>query len=377
MLTSVAAKPYTYLGRMKRLHELDGLRAAAILSVLLIHFSPHSNAFLFGWVGVDLFFVISGYLITTILLGLRDHPRPYRVFYWRRSIRILPAYYVVLAGVAILVALKHEPSSRATWMSPIFFLPAINHGISFHLIAQRLAGAPFDFSHQAFARPLLSRFVYGIGVYWSLAVEELFYLLWAPVVLKAPRRWLLTIALVPILMCPLLRGLTHTSSWGEGIGFLTRFDTLAVGALLALLLSARPETGWKVLLTPIPVLLILLASLCVKCGMLQGQEVRSYELFAIVGYTFVALLFGCIVGMCVRWTGSPALAILRFGPFVYLGVVSYAVYLIHCFVYVGVAKLVSGDVVRAVVATATTIAIAAASWKWFEGPILRLRNLVT
>jgi len=347
---------------MKRLREIDGLRAAAILSVLLIHYSPHSNAYLFGWIGVDLFFVISGYLITTILLGLRDHPRPYRVFYWRRSIRILPAYYVVLAAAAIVIALKHEPSSRATWMSPLFFLPAFDRGISFHLITERLAGAPFDLSHQAFARPVLSHFIYGIGVYWSLAVEELFYLLWAPVVLKAPRKWLPSIALLPIIVCPLLRGLTHTANWGEGMGFITRLDTLAVGALLALLLSAKPETRGKALLTPIPILLILIAALCVKCGVLQGQEVRSYELFAVVGYTLVALLFGCIVGICVQQTGHPALAILRFGPFVYLGVISYVVYLTHFFVYVGLARFVSGDVLRALVATAATIAIAAASF---------------
>ena len=361
---------------MKRLHEIDGLRAVAILSVLLIHFTPHSNAYLLGWVGVDLFFVISGYLITTILLGLRNHPRPYRVFYWRRSIRILPAYYAVIAVVAVVAALAHEQSSRSMWMSPLFFYPAIKRGVSLHLIAERLTGAPFDLSHQAFVRADLSHFVFATGVYWSLAVEELFYLLWAPLVLKAPTKWLPTIALLPILGCPLLRGLTHTASWLEGFGFLTRLDTLAMGAGLALLLYVRPDTGWKVLLTPIPVVLGLLVALCIKCGVLQGQEVRSYELFAVIGYTLVAAFFACLVGICVQCTGCRALAILRFGPFVYLGVISYVVYLTHFFVYVGVAKLVSGDLVRGVVATAATIAIAAASWKWFEGPILRLRNLV-
>src|SRR5215469_9274502 len=93
-----------------RILELDGLRALAITAVMLFHFSPHHNHFKLGWAGVDLFFVISGFLITGILLDLRTDPSPYRTFYWRRVLRIFPPYYAVLAAVAVIAFfIHHEP----------------------------------------------------------------------------------------------------------------------------------------------------------------------------------------------------------------------------------------------------------------------------
>ncbi|HEX5284027.1 MAG TPA: acyltransferase family protein, partial [Bryocella sp.] len=81
---------------MSRILELDGLRAIAILLVLGCHYPGFANRAKrlpeFGWVGVDIFFALSGYLITTILLGLRGRSAPYRTFYSRRAIRILPPY---------------------------------------------------------------------------------------------------------------------------------------------------------------------------------------------------------------------------------------------------------------------------------------------
>lgn len=140
----------TGMKQSSRILELDGLRTLAISAVLLIHFSPHSKLFEMGWVGVDLFFVISGFLITGILLNLRSDSHAYRKFYWRRMIRIFPPYYAVLALVAILAFVHHEGFDRSTWLRVLFFLPAIKVGISFHLIFHRLMGAGFDLSHKLF-----------------------------------------------------------------------------------------------------------------------------------------------------------------------------------------------------------------------------------
>lgn len=358
-----------------RIFELDSLRTIAITAVLLIHFSPHSNVFDMGWVGVDLFFVISGFLITGILLNLRSDPNPYRTFYWRRVIRIFPPYYAVLAVVAVLMFVDHESFDSWTWLRALFFLPAIRVGIPFHLILHRLTGdAAFDMSRQAFVPADLSLYFRGLGVYWSLAVEELFYLLWAPVVLKGSRRLIMVFAIAPLFVCPILRGLAHTVEWSEGLGFITRFDSLAVGGCVALLLRAKPNVSGWTLLSPLPPLLLCLGWLCMRCGMFHGIEVRSTELFSIFGYTVLALIFGCVVAACIRWEGTPVFAPLRLRPILYIGTISYTMYLVHFFVYVGVARVLNGDLLRGVVAASLTVGVAALSWKYFESPILRLRN---
>ncbi len=328
-----------------------------------------------GWVGVDLFFVISGFLITGILLNLRSDSNAYRKFYWRRIIRIFPAYYAVLALAAVLIFVHHEEFQRFMWMRVLFFLPAIKLGIPVHLMLHRLMGtAGFDFSHQSFVPGDFSKYQYGLGVYWSLAVEELFYLLWAPVVLKGSRRLIVVFAVAPLFVCPILRGLAHTVDWWEGLGFITRFDSLAVGACVALLLRSRPNISKWTLIAPLPPLFICLAWLCIQCGLFRGVEIRSTELFTIFGYSVIALIFACLVASCVRWEGDPWFAVLRLRPVVYIGAISYTVYLAHFFIYVGVSRLLTGDLLRGVVAASLTVALAAFSWKYFESPILRLRD---
>ena len=211
-------------------------------------------------------------------------------------------------------------------------------------------------------------------MYWSLAVEELFYLIWAPVVLKGSRKLITTVAIVPLFVCPLLRGLAHTYYEFEYYGFLTRFDALAVGACVALLLTAKLKISkWK-LLTPIIPLSACFIALCVHCGVLRGRDINSSELFSIIGYTLTALTFGCVVRACVQFKGDPAFSFLRLKPLVYIGTISYTMYLTHLLIYIAVAKVVSGDLARLVCAALLTIGIAAISWKYFESPILRLRN---
>src|ERR1035438_8597101 len=97
---------------MQRIKELDGLRAIAILLVLGCHYQGFAPLLYglpeFGWFGVDIFFVLSGYLITTILLGLRDQPKPYQTFYSRRAIRIFPPYFAALVPVFALGLIFHQ-----------------------------------------------------------------------------------------------------------------------------------------------------------------------------------------------------------------------------------------------------------------------------
>jgi peptidoglycan/LPS O-acetylase OafA/YrhL len=217
-------------------------------------------------------------------------------------------------------------------------------------------------------------FVGGTGVYWSLEVEELFYLLWAPVILKCSRKTILVFAIAPLVVCPIVRGLAHTPNWYEYFSFVPRFDTLAVGGCLALLFRAKPNLPKWVILAPIPPLLAALGWLCVHCGLFRDVEVRSTESFSIFGYSLLASLFGCVIGACVQWEKHPALAPLRLKPIVYIGTISYTMYLIHLEIYLIFSKIISEDLLRGVVAMSLTVVLAALSWKYFESPILRLRN---
>ena len=161
------------------LPELDGLRGLAILWVVLYHCNPRLEgtwiycASLWGWAGVILFFVLSGFLITSILLATRDKPHYFHNFHARRALRIWPVYMLVLVvvylnapwfiGPSVLDAIKAAP-----WLAYIFFVQNL-----FHLTLPP-----------------------AIGPTWALAIEEQYYFLWAPLVRFLRRPWMLARVLV-------------------------------------------------------------------------------------------------------------------------------------------------------------------------------------
>jgi peptidoglycan/LPS O-acetylase OafA/YrhL len=174
---------------LQRITELDGLRAIAIFAVFLCHFGPGNgplSAWLaLGWSGVDLFFAISGFLITGILLGLREHEAPYKTFYWRRSLRIFPPYYLALTLILLLAFLNGEPVYRSDAIRYGLFLVSVKTDLIKSMIyrvvlhVQPVYSLPF--SAAGFYVP---KFRESLSAFWSLSVEELFYLVWAPVILK-------------------------------------------------------------------------------------------------------------------------------------------------------------------------------------------------
>jgi peptidoglycan/LPS O-acetylase OafA/YrhL len=379
---------------MTRIKELDGLRALAILAVLLFHFRPiHQPIFNFteiGWAGVDLFFVISGFLITGILVKLRHHPTPFKEFYWRRVLRIFPPYYLALLFILLLAFFHAEEVSRMEQVGAWFFSTSLFKGVSAHLMAQRLfhpAGLdivpqPFDHHHYMY-------FKRGLLVFWSLSVEEFFYLVWAPIVLKGSRRLVVFCSVAPLIVCPLIRALNLTSSNFVEVagGFITRFDTLSAGACLSLLFLAvqRGELSMRLLergvLIVMPASAAALALLSWRCGWFRQIELRSTSGFNIFGYGLLAIFFATLVAVCVRWSGSKVTRALRIESLMYLGSISYMMYLIHVplYVAVGVALARIGAVahlaiVQEVLAIGFTIALAALSWKYFESPILKFKD---
>jgi peptidoglycan/LPS O-acetylase OafA/YrhL len=226
---------------MGRIKELDGLRAIAVLGVLATHFVPPTsrlrNLLGLGWSGVDLFFAISGFLITGILIGLRQKEAPFRTFYWRRTLRIFPPYYLALALILALALVHAERVDYEEILRHALFVSSAAPGFVKFAVRRLSIQAP------AALFPQLTHYVYSalqfkdcFGIYWSLSVEELFYLVWAPIVLKGSRRAVLFFSVAPLLLCPVLRGLAHVSPHiGEGMGFVFRFDSLSAGGCVALL----------------------------------------------------------------------------------------------------------------------------------------------
>ncbi len=208
----------------KYMPAIDGLRAFAVLAVLIVHFPwmPAPRHVLldrlhlqpltqYGWVGVDLFFVISGFLITGILLDSKQSSHYFRNFYARRALRIWPLYYAVLCFVFVIYPLLHP------------------HGT----VAQNLTGWPYYlFYVQNFV--FFDNGVPLLGVTWSLAIEEQFYITWPLIVLLCSRKRLRVIAATLLLASPVIRlVLDHTFGHYPTITF-SRMDGILAGSLLAL-----------------------------------------------------------------------------------------------------------------------------------------------
>jgi peptidoglycan/LPS O-acetylase OafA/YrhL len=281
---------YEEFRETKYFPELDGLRALSILLVISIHTTDPLWAPLKGNVGVTIFFVISGFIITTLLLREEDRRGQVRIgaFYARRAFRILPVYYLVLLAYIVLIGvLKVQPGAADLWQALPYFATYQN-----------------DFAHSDS----------GFSVTWSLAIEEKFYLFWPLLFLPAvPRVWrwrvaaLLAVAVAPFALAP--------GDWTYPAIYAPIID----GCLVALLMhnprgysAVRPLTGGY-----ITVLLLVTAA---------AQEVL-FENDENVHVVF-ALLVALAVPTCL--TGPEWLRrLLRSRLMVYIGTRSYILYLIH------------------------------------------------
>jgi peptidoglycan/LPS O-acetylase OafA/YrhL len=310
---------------------LDGIRGLAIAMVLVYHctnFTARTAAdwgllglVSFGWAGVDLFFVLSGYLITGILLDQKGSPHFLRNFYARRVLRIFPLYYAVLAGA--LYVLPHV-------------LPTEKLGRSAGVAADAVWYWTY-LSNFAIARAHGFRSAV-IDISWSLAIEEQFYLLWPATVLFCSRRTLLRVAVAAGLFS---LGLRLVLRLGLGVGAHevyvltpTRLDGLAVGAAAAILArgpggvgALRPAARRIAALAGPLALGLLVHEFYVQRDMLTPGEVRP---LGTVGLSLLALSFGAMLVLAV--TAPPASALGRFfasGLLRTFGKYSYAMYLFH------------------------------------------------
>jgi peptidoglycan/LPS O-acetylase OafA/YrhL len=376
--------PTTIPNWSARIPALDGLRGVAILLVLLRHavfgvssvqgIETHSpltflllSAGQLTWSGVDLFFVLSGFLIGGILLDARLSPRYFQTFYLRRVYRILPLYLLIL-GLSLLPHLLAEFSpARAAHTTP---LPI--PWWAYALFIQN-----FWMSHLGTFGPS------GIGITWSLAIEEQFYLSIPLLIRKVRPRNLLIVLLTVVFCAPWLRVLLHSSMLFPGLASYvlmpTRADALCLGVLAALLV--RNQTFWSWLQSHRRILwsvtILFFLGTCYMTW--QGYDALSLPM-TIWGFSWLAAFYTCILLIAILPGGGIVPRILQNQSLMRLGTLAYCSYLIHVAImnalrhplkahfphYPVAAWLVGG-----LVGMALTLAVAALSFTYFERPLLR------
>ena len=371
-----------------RVPELDGLRGLAILLVVFYHyisggFTPEGglldrfirNFFPLTWTGVDLFFVLSGFLIGGILIDCRNAENYFKTFYIRRICRILPLYFFWLALFFIL---------------PWWFSPRIHPEWYATVFTQEIPHFPkwgYVFFLQNIYAAQTSLFgPYWMAVTWSLAIEEQFYLLLPLVIWFVPSRKLPGVLISLIMFVPAIRlffYLYHPAVYVYTL-LPCRADTLLLGVLCAYLIRQEKSRCWlekrgRQLYLMLVVLLLGAGGLTVFA---RKQDMfafmNSFELVSF-GYTWLAFLYACLLLIVITAKKGLIAGIMRLRLLRYFGIIAYGIYLIHFPINFLAHGLILGkepqiksplDAVVTLVAFLTTLLMATLSWRFLEKPII-------
>jgi peptidoglycan/LPS O-acetylase OafA/YrhL len=348
---------------------LDGVRGIAILLVVCFHNFGFINYFFFGWLGVDLFFVLSGFLITDILIREAGSKNYLKTFYTRRVLRIFPIYYLLLFIFLIIIPrysslninLDYYTSNQA-WMwtytqNWLYILkPHANTNILLHL--------------------------------WSLAVEEQFYLIWPFVILliRSPKI-LLGLSLFVLLGILLLRLIAWNRQL-EGFEYFSwftfsRIDGICIGSALALIKFISP----KFITNNTPYIILSVAVFNFVFYFINKQNGFSFPYFPLIGYSTFAIVFAVVIYEAATLNRNFITIPLSFSPLRFIGKVSYGFYIYHWPVYVLLYPVLTDylqpilktssvnlQLAAAFVATLTGFAISVFSYYFFEKPFLKLKK---
>ena len=366
---------------------LDGLRAIAILLVMFGHISsslnwPVESAFQkpfnlltnMGWVGVQLFFVLSGFLITQILLKDRAKPNYFKNFYIRRSLRIFPIYYLTLLFFFVLIPLIY---GIPEWLGD-----SVDDQIWFWTYLQNW-NRPFS-NHGALA-PL-----------WSLAIEEQYYLIWPLFVFLFQNKTLKLICFFMIVSAPIFRFFlyNHLPDYVEGENIakataynftIARWDAIAVGSLIGILV----KEGKTHLLQSVAKFGIIIFAIVILTQIALFSNFTSVAPgIGLFNQSTAAFFFGCVIILIYSSIDSNwSVRALELAPLKSIGKVSYSMYLFHLPLSVvwinywdvsfeSMSGLKTLFVVFAnyVTLVLITYGLSLVSWKVFEHPILRYKD---
>ncbi len=349
----------------RHMPQLDGLRALAVLGVLVHHYINLEQVtwrwvrLPWGHLGVRLFFVLSGFLITGILLGYRTEADSGSTqkneclwrFYYRRFLRIFPLYYMVLT-IALLAQIP--PTAQFVgWLA--------TYTLNFKVAVDGVWPPQ-------------------VGHFWTLAVEEQFYLLWPWLVLFMPRRWLKWLVLGAISAGPLYRWIAVANDFNAIATYSIPFasmDSLAMGAGIALM-AADARRDWVnhvMNFIILPVAAVGTVVMHVWCLYDPKPNTVLFDLF-------VSMLFGWMIFRASCGFKGVAGSFLQAGPMTYLGRISYGIYIFHFFLPYFVWPWLNRhgfgglkwQVLSFVLCSSGAIIIAAISWHLFERPILRFKD---
>jgi peptidoglycan/LPS O-acetylase OafA/YrhL len=361
---------------MKYLPRLDAIRGTAIVLVMLFHFGYFAP----GWVGVQLFFVLSGFLITRILLESRG-PRlggNLSRFYWRRSLRILPVLVVLMSASAVLYLTSGFPESfRRDWPWLVSFLANF----------ARLRDTDLGHFHVHM---------------WSLAVEEQFYLVWPFALFLLSERNIKRFVIALLVLTPVLRFVIfyqymHTGAEAEAAGIavyvlpFTQFDAFAAGAALSLWPGEMARGIEKKLL-----LTTALTAVCGAFALAWSHLIDGGAFFASLGYPmFLVPVYGYVWGYSLlnllflwvitattlshRWTDPLAIK-----PLEGLGKISYGIYVYHLPMLVIADHYIFSRIAGPsaalrfgffVIWLVAVVAVASLSFRYIEAPLLRLKDV--
>ena len=356
----------------RRVPELDGIRGLAIFLVLAWHYflcEVGAPPLLFRFLnvtssGVDLFFVLSGFLIGGILLDHRDAPNYFRVFYGRRVCRIFPIYFAWLLLYAQLSPIRYHLhiGTSADWaLEPQ--LPIWSYATFLQNFLQAKHGTFGSF---------------WLAPTWSLAVEEQFYLLLPLTIRFTPRRWLPLLLGTFILAAPFARAFVYDPRQGgvaSAVLLICRTDSLLLGVLCAWIV--RQDGGPERMARWAPALRILFLS-GIGFAML-ATYVPETRMSRVANDSALAVAYTCLIMLAVYTPQSALGRMSRWSWLRKLGIIAYGTYLIQegvlGFVFgLGLGRwpriLAARDLLFNLPALAITIGLAAASWRWFEKPVV-------
>ena len=345
--------------RTSKIHQLDGFRGIAVLMVFIFHGAAllrpegamntmYSFLTKLGWIGVDLFFILSGFLITRILLSAPTE-NFFKIFWKNRFLRILPAYLAFVAAGILLGNTSAFSEPDSAHVQPIWYVIFLSNIVSFN---------------EGLHPPM------HMSILWSVAVEQHFYIFWPVIIRFLPRNHLIKVIILMLAVFPVLRVFLFSLGYNNisiYVFTFTHIDSIIIGGLIAALQSSpRLRVSDFHLGT---------AAICLGLFLTFDTELWSQSL----KYTLVSL--GCAGVFLLVLSGQFLQPLLTCGPLTSIGKISYSFYLWHFTALIFAKQLIIGSFGETKISSfgvillgfVLTLAISQILWRVLEKPILQLK----
>ena len=337
--------------------------------VVFFHNFGFANYFYFGWLGVDLFFVLSGFLITEILLKTVGQKNYFRNFYLKRVLRIFPLYYLVLI-VSLLILPR---------------IPSLQDNLHYYVENQVWLWTYLQNWLFITKEPESTNFLVHL---WSLAVEEQFYLLWPCVILwiRKPKTLLVlvSISLILVICLRIWLWLTHTEvlNYFNPYTF-TRVDGICIGCMLALVKAIN----FDIIKRYSTLMVLTLSVLNFIFYFLNKNYSFSFPYFPFFGYTSFAIVFAFLIHEAVTKKNKVINSVFNLHFLKFFGKISYGFYIFHWPIYLGLFPAISlllskklkwhiqeAQMISAIIVTLAAVLVSVISYYTFEMKFLKLKN---